>query len=85
VGHVARIRDIKKAYKISVGKFKGKIPPWRPRYGSEDNIKGNLHHIYVMRLWTGFMWLKLGTRYLVDVNTEMILRVPQLGGNILTN
>jgi hypothetical protein len=38
-GHVARMGDMRNAYKILVGKPEGKRPLGRPRRRWEDNIK----------------------------------------------
>jgi len=39
VGHVVHMGEMKNAYKILVGKSKGKKPPRRPRHRWEDNIR----------------------------------------------
>jgi hypothetical protein len=39
VGHVARMGEIRSAYKMLVGKREGKRPLGRPKRGWEDNIK----------------------------------------------
>jgi hypothetical protein len=41
-GHVARVADMKNAYKMLVGKLEGKRPLGRPRHKWEDNIRMNL-------------------------------------------
>jgi hypothetical protein len=40
--HVARVRDMRKMYKILVGKFKGKRQLERCKYKWENNIKMDL-------------------------------------------
>jgi hypothetical protein len=39
VGHVAHMGDRRGAYRVLVGKLKGKRPPGRPRHRLEDKIK----------------------------------------------
>jgi hypothetical protein len=41
-GHVARIADMKYAYRILVGKSEERKPVGSPRSGCEDNIKADL-------------------------------------------
>jgi hypothetical protein len=43
VGYVARLGEIKNAYKILVGKPEGNIPHGEPRNRWEDSIKIGLH------------------------------------------
>jgi hypothetical protein len=74
-GHVARMREVRCAYNILVGKPEGRRPLGRPRRRWEDNIKMDLGKI-------GFGdvdWIRLardrnGWRALV--NTVMNLLVP---------
>jgi hypothetical protein len=52
--------EIKNAYKILVGKPEGKRTRGRPRFRWEDNKE----HILVKqcgKMWTGLIWLKIGT------------------------
>jgi hypothetical protein len=42
VGHVARMREQKNAYKILVGEPEGKNPLGRPRHKCVDNIRMDL-------------------------------------------
>jgi hypothetical protein len=44
-GHVARVGEKRKAYRILVGKPEGKRPLRRPRRKWEDNIKMDLREI----------------------------------------
>jgi hypothetical protein len=48
------------AYRILVGRPEGKRPLERPRCRWEDNIKVDLREIGWV-LWTGLMWLRIGT------------------------
>jgi hypothetical protein len=57
--HVARMRQNRNAYSVSVGKLEGKRPLGRPRRRSENNIKMNLRKIN--GVWTGLMWLRMDT------------------------
>jgi hypothetical protein len=59
-GYVARVGDRRSAYRILVGRPEGKRPLGRLKLGWEDNImngssKGG------MRVWTGLIWLRVGT------------------------
>jgi hypothetical protein len=56
--NVARIEDKRNAYKIFVGKPKGKRP-LRTRRRRVDNIKMGL--IESGMVWTGLIWLRIGT------------------------
>jgi hypothetical protein len=73
--HVARIGEVRGAYKIMVGKPEGRRPVGRPRCRWEDNIKIDLREI-------GFGdvdWISLAQdrdRWRALVNTVMDLRVP---------
>jgi hypothetical protein len=51
----------RQAYKILVGKSEGKRPLGRPWRRWEDNIRVNVSK-RVGRLWTGFIWLRTGTK-----------------------
>jgi hypothetical protein len=48
------------AYRILVGKPKGRIPLRRPRHRWEDNIKMDRQEVG-WRAWTGLIWFKIGT------------------------
>jgi hypothetical protein len=58
-----------------VGKYEGKRPLEIPRRRWEDDIKINLKGIW-LGLWTGFVWLRIGTDGGAVVNEAMNLRVP---------
>jgi hypothetical protein len=74
-GHVARMREVRGAYNILVGRPEGRRPLGRPRRRWEDNIKMDLRE-------TGFgdvYWIHLAQdrdRRRALVNTVMNLRVP---------
>jgi len=53
-GYVARMGEMN-AYNILVGKLEGKRPLGRSRRRWEG--KGN----YGVKIWTGFIWLRIGT------------------------
>jgi hypothetical protein len=59
-GHVAHKREMRNVYKILVGKLEGKRPLGRRRRRWDDNIKINLAE-YCLEVWTGFIWLWIGT------------------------
>jgi hypothetical protein len=59
-GNVERMGEMRNGYKMLVGKPEGKRPFGRRRRRWEDNIKTNLWEKY-FRMWTGFIWLRLGT------------------------
>jgi hypothetical protein len=44
-----------------VGKHKGKRPLSRSRRRWEDNIRMDLREMEWKKVWTGFMWLRIGT------------------------
>jgi hypothetical protein len=55
VGHVARMRATRNAYRILVGKSEGKRPLGRPRCMWVDSIKMDLREIG----WDGMDWIEL--------------------------
>jgi hypothetical protein len=70
-GQVARMREKRTAYRVSVGKR----PLGRPRRGWENNIKMDLAEIG----WGGMDWIDLAQdrdRWRTHVNMVMNLRVP---------
>jgi hypothetical protein len=72
-GHVSRMMEKINAYRILVGKPKGKRPLGRPRRRWMDNIKINLIG------WDGMDWIILAQdrdQWKALVNTVMNLRVP---------
>jgi len=48
-------------YRVLVGKPEGKRPLERPRRRWEDNIKMDLQEVGSGGLWTGSIWLRIGT------------------------
>jgi hypothetical protein len=60
VGHVARIGEERKVYKVLVGKPEGKRPLGRSRDRWEDGIRMDLRKIG-WGVWIGFDWLRIGT------------------------
>jgi hypothetical protein len=56
-GHVARMGEDRKVYKVLVGKPEGKRPLGRPTRTWEDGILGRL----AWGVWIGFDWLRTGT------------------------
>jgi hypothetical protein len=75
VGHVARMGWKRNAYRILVGKPKGKRPLGRPRYRWVDNIKMDLREIE----WGGMDWIDLAydrNQWRALVNTVLNLRIP---------
>jgi hypothetical protein len=71
-GHVARMWEKVNAYRILVGKPKGKRPLGRPRRRSVDNIKIDLR-------WDGMDWIDLTQdrdQGRALVNTVMNFLVP---------
>jgi hypothetical protein len=61
------------AYQILVGKPEGKTSPGRSRHRWEDNIKIDLTEIG-WTIWTGLIWLRIGTSGVFVVNAVMNLR-----------
>jgi hypothetical protein len=59
-GHVARMGEERKVYKVLVGKLEGKRPLGRPRRGWEDGIRMDLREMGLV-VWIGFDWLRTGT------------------------
>jgi hypothetical protein len=74
-GHVARMREKRRAYKILVGKPEAKRPLGSPRRRWEDNIKIGLRKIG----WGGIDWIDLAQdrdQWGALVNTVTNFRVP---------
>jgi hypothetical protein len=83
-GHVARMREMKGAYRVLVGKPEGRRPLVRPRRRWEDNIKMDVRDVGC----GGIDWIDLAQdrdRWRALVNTVMNLRVPQNAGNFLSS
>jgi hypothetical protein len=73
-GHVARMGEERKLYKVLVGKPEGKRPPRRPRRRWEDGIKMYLREIGL----GGVDWIRLAQdrgRWRAVVSAVMNLRV----------
>jgi hypothetical protein len=62
VRHVAWMGEKRNAFKLLVGKLEGRRPPGlgRPRCRWVDNIKIDLGEM-VWLVWTGLVWLRIGT------------------------
>ena len=59
-GHVARMEEGRRAFKILTGKPTRKRSLGRPRRGWEDNIRMNFKEICInTRNW--FIWFRIGT------------------------
>jgi hypothetical protein len=74
-GHVARMGDLRSAYRILVGKPEGKRPLGRPKRIWMDNIKIDLREVGL----DGVDWIDLAQdrdQWRALVNTVMNLRVP---------
>jgi hypothetical protein len=59
-GHVARMGEMRGAYRALVGKPEERRPLRRPRRRWEDNIKMDLREVG-WGAWTGSIWLRIGT------------------------
>jgi hypothetical protein len=59
-GHVARMRAVTNAYEILVGKPEGKRPLGRPGVDGMIILELFLGK-YGGRVWTGFIWFRIGT------------------------
>jgi hypothetical protein len=60
-GHVARIGEERKVYRVLVGKPEGRRPLGRPRHRWEDGIRMDLREIGLVGVWIGFECLRTGT------------------------
>jgi hypothetical protein len=60
-GHVARMGEERKVYKVLVGKPEGKRPLERPRRRWEDGIRMDLMVTGWGGRWIGSDWLRIGT------------------------
>jgi hypothetical protein len=63
-GHVARMGEERKVYKVLVGKPEGMRPLERPRHGSENGIRMDIRET-VLGVWLGLNWLRIGTALLI--------------------
>jgi hypothetical protein len=73
-GHVARMGEERKVYKVSVGKPEGKRPLGRPRRRREDGIRMDLGETFL----GGLDWIRLAQdtdRWRAVVSAVMNLRV----------
>jgi hypothetical protein len=59
-GHVARMGEGRRVYRVLVGKPERKRPLERPRRRWEDGVKMDLGEIG-WGVWSGFTWLRVGT------------------------
>jgi hypothetical protein len=59
VGHVARMGEDRKVYRVLVGTLEGKRPSVRPRHRWKDGIKMDLGETG-WGMWSGFKWLRKG-------------------------
>jgi hypothetical protein len=59
-GHVARMGEERKVYKVLVGKPEGKRPLERPRHRWEDGIRMDLRETG-LGVYSGFSWLMIET------------------------
>jgi hypothetical protein len=58
-GHVARMGEERKVYKVLVGKPEGRRPLGRPRRRWEDGIRMDLRETGLgVGVWIGFDWLR---------------------------
>jgi len=74
VGNVARIEEVRSAFKILTGTSAGKIPLGRPRHRWEDNIRMDLKEMGIinMRNWVG----SAQDKEKAHMNAALNLRVP---------
>jgi hypothetical protein len=74
-GHLARIGEKRNAYRLLMGKPKGKRPLGRPRYRWVDKIRMDLGEVG----WGDVDWISLAqdrNRWRALVNSVLNLRVP---------
>jgi hypothetical protein len=57
-GHVARMGEGSNMYRVLMGKPEGKKTTWKTK-ACEDGMKMDVREVG-WRLWSGFMWLKIG-------------------------
>jgi hypothetical protein len=84
VGHVARIGEVRNAYKILVGNSDRKRPLGSPKRRWEDSIRMNLREIE----WEDVDWMQLAqdrVQWRAVVYMVINLRVPRKAGNFLTS
>jgi hypothetical protein len=74
-GHVARMGEVRGAYRVLAGRPEGRRPLGRPRCRWGDNIKMDLQEVG----WEGVDWIDMAQdrdRWRAVVNAVMNLRVP---------
>jgi hypothetical protein len=71
-GHVACMGEGKGTFRVLVGKSEGRRSLERPRHRWDDNIKMDLKE-GGWEVWTGFIWLRIGTSGVALVNMVMNL------------
>jgi hypothetical protein len=74
-GHVARLRGVRGAYNILVGRPEGRRPLGRPRRSWKDNIKMDLREIGLGDVDRIYLAQDMD-KWRALVNTVMNLRVP---------
>jgi hypothetical protein len=60
-GNVTRIGELRNAYRILGGTPEGKRPLGRPKHGWVGIIKIHPKERFDGMLWTGLIWLRIGT------------------------
>jgi len=84
VGHVARMGEERRVYRVLVGKPEGRIPLGRPRRRWVDNMRLDLQVVGCRYIdWIGLAQDRDSWRTLVSA--VMNLRVPRNAGNFLTS
>jgi len=84
MGHVPRVGDGIRTYRVLVGKFDGKRYPGKPRRKWVCNTKIDLQEVG----WGSMDWIDLAQdrdRWRTLTNFVMNLRVPHNAGNFLTS
>ena len=79
VGHVARMSERRRVYRVLVGKSEGKRPLGRPRRRWEDNIKMDLQKV----VYGSMDWIEPAedrNRWRALVTAVINLRVPKMRG-----
>jgi hypothetical protein len=80
-GHVARMGENRNAYRLLVGKPKGKRPLGRPRRRLVDNVRMDLGEMG----WSDVDWIGLAqyrNRWRALVNSVLNLRIPRNAGKL---
>ena len=84
-GHVARMGEKRRVYRVLVGKPEGKRPRGRPSRRWEDNIQMDLQEVGCGDMERVDLSYDGDRCWAVIVNAVMNLRVPQNAGNFLTS